>query len=435
MSKTNLQIFQGGTGASTAAAALTALGAYPASNPAGYTTSAGLLTAVTATGPVVSSGGTAPVISMPKATTVVPGYLDSVDFITFNNKQAALGFTPINSALIGAANGICPLDSGALISSTYLPSYVDDVVEYANLAAFPGTGVSGKIFVALDTNKTYRWSGSAYVYITSGAVDSVAGRGGVVVLVKGDVGLGNVDNTSDANKPVSTAQATANTAVQTAAATDATTKANSAQAAAIAASAPLAHVGSGGTAHANVTTTVAGFMTAADKVKLDGIASGATATNGTVTSVTGSGAISVATGTTTPVVSIVAATTVVPGTMSAADKTKLDAITGTNTGDQINITGNAATVTSITSAQVTTALGFTPSGTGNFVNNETLGGVVDGTNATFTLANTPVGLFLLFVNGMLQEAGAGNDFTISGTTITMLSVPTTGAKVRAFYMK
>ena len=40
-----------------------------------------------------------------------------------------------------------------------------DVLEYANLAAFPVTGETGKIYLALDTNKTYRWSGSAYVQI------------------------------------------------------------------------------------------------------------------------------------------------------------------------------------------------------------------------------------------------------------------------------
>lgn len=40
-------------------------------------------------------------------------------------------------------------------------------------------------------------------------VTSVAGKTGAVTLVKGDVGLGNVDNTSDANKPVSTATQTA----------------------------------------------------------------------------------------------------------------------------------------------------------------------------------------------------------------------------------
>jgi len=45
-------------------------------------------------------------------------------------------------------------------------SYVDDVEEYANLAAFPVTGESGKIYIALDTNLTYRWGGSSYVEIS-----------------------------------------------------------------------------------------------------------------------------------------------------------------------------------------------------------------------------------------------------------------------------
>lgn len=43
-----------------------------------------------------------------------------------------------------------------------------DVLEFADLAAFPATGESGKIYVALDTNFTYRWSGSAYVQIGGG---------------------------------------------------------------------------------------------------------------------------------------------------------------------------------------------------------------------------------------------------------------------------
>lgn len=52
------------------------------------------------------------------------------------------------------------------IPSAQLPAYVDDVLEYANLAAFPATGESGKIYVALNTNLTYRWSGTAYVEIS-----------------------------------------------------------------------------------------------------------------------------------------------------------------------------------------------------------------------------------------------------------------------------
>jgi hypothetical protein len=55
------------------------------------------------------------------------------------------------------------------ISSGLLPSYVDDVLSYTNLAGFPGTGETGKIYVAEDSNKVYRWSGSVYVEISSSA--------------------------------------------------------------------------------------------------------------------------------------------------------------------------------------------------------------------------------------------------------------------------
>lgn len=121
----------------------------------------------------------------------------------------------VNTSLLGVANGVATLDSGGKVPTSQLPAYVDDVLEYANLASFPATGESGKIYVARDTNKTYRWSGSAYIYITSGAVDSVAGKTGAVTLVKGDVGLGNVDNTSDATKSIGGNSATA-TKLQTA---------------------------------------------------------------------------------------------------------------------------------------------------------------------------------------------------------------------------
>ncbi len=75
----------------------------------------------------------------------------------------------------GIANGYAGLDGSGKVPAAQLPSFVDDVLEYANLAAFPGTGETGKIYVALDTNKTYRWSGSAYVEISAspGSTDSV----------------------------------------------------------------------------------------------------------------------------------------------------------------------------------------------------------------------------------------------------------------------
>ena len=71
---------------------------------------------------------------------------------------------------------------------------------------------------------------------------------------------------------------------------------------------------------------------------------------------------------------------------------------------------------------------------GAFVANETPGGTVNGSNAAFTLANTPQWLQLL-LNGVVLEVGSGNDYTISGAAITMLLVPASGDKLRAYYTR
>ena len=112
---------------------------------------------------------------------------------------------------------------GGKIPASQLPAYVDDVLELANLASFPATGESGKIYIAIDTNLTYRWGGSSYVVMSSslalGETSSTAYRGdrGKIAYdhsqtignphgtTKNDIGLGNVDNTSDLDKPISTA--------------------------------------------------------------------------------------------------------------------------------------------------------------------------------------------------------------------------------------
>ena len=165
----------------------------------GTTTSTGSGSVVLNASPALSGTPTAPTAAAGTNTT----QLATTAFVKTATE------TRVASSEKGAANGVATLDATGKVPPTQLPSYVDDVLEFANLASFPATGESGKIYVALDTNKTYRWSGSAYVYITSGAVDSVAGKAGVVTLAKDDVGLPNVDNTTDAEKPVSTAQQTA----------------------------------------------------------------------------------------------------------------------------------------------------------------------------------------------------------------------------------
>lgn len=68
---------------------------------------------------------------------------------------------------MGKAGGVATLDSGGKVPSSQLPSYVDDVLESDNKAAFPATGETGKIYVDKATNKTYRWSGTAYVEISA----------------------------------------------------------------------------------------------------------------------------------------------------------------------------------------------------------------------------------------------------------------------------
>ena len=66
--------------------------------------------------------------------------------------------------------------------------------------------------------------------------------------------------------------------------------------------------------------------------------------------------------------------------------------------------------------------------------NETPSGSINGSNVTFTLAHTPYnGVVMLYYNGILLESGSGNDFTISGNTITMVYALPIGSKLRAYY--
>ena len=148
------------------------------------------------------------------------------------------------TSLKGAKNGVASLDENGLVPSSQLPSYVDDVLEYDKLASFPKTGESGKIYVAQDSNKTYRWSGTAYVEISAslalGETSSTAYRGdygkiaydhsqkahvtgvkgdsetayrtGNVNITKANVGLGNVPNvaTNDQTPTYTASSANAN---------------------------------------------------------------------------------------------------------------------------------------------------------------------------------------------------------------------------------
>lgn len=87
--------------------------------------------------------------------------------------QTALN-TKESTANKGVANGYAGLDASGKVPAAQLPSYVDDVLEYASLASFPATGDAGKIYVTQDTNKIFRWTGSTYIEISpsSGNADT-----------------------------------------------------------------------------------------------------------------------------------------------------------------------------------------------------------------------------------------------------------------------
>lgn len=115
---------------------------------------------------------------------------DTAAFDTYSKSALDTMFQSIDSDLNdkidtsekGANNGVAELDANGKVPSSQLPSYVDDVEDYASLSNFPATGESGKIYIALDTNITYRWNGvDNYVAIGSdlalGETSSTAYRG------------------------------------------------------------------------------------------------------------------------------------------------------------------------------------------------------------------------------------------------------------------
>ena len=120
----------------------------------------------------------------------------------------------------------------------------------------------------------------------------------------------------------------------------------------------------------------------------------------------------------------------VPGAFVAVEE-------GTSNADTVWLCtsnqGGTLDTTAITWQQIPTSAGLSNT---NFVDKEIPTGAINGANTAFTLANSPVaGSEHVYLNGILQESGAGNDYTISGANITMLTAPLTGEKLRVSYRK
>lgn len=135
------------------------------------------------------------------------------------------------------------------------------------------------------------------------------------------------------------------------------------------------------------------------------------------------------------------------GTVATASTTPAITLTTTQTGvligDGTSMTGVAGTANQLlrrnagnTAYEFFTATFLTASS--NVVTREVPTGTVNGTNPTFGLANTPTsGTEHVYVNGVLMNQGAGNDYTISGATITFLTgaIPQSGDVILVSYLK
>lgn len=131
-------------------------------------TGGGTVTAVTATSPLASTGGTAPDISIQQASGSQNGYLSSTDWTTFNNKQNALGFTPVpDSRSISTSS---PLTGGGDLSANRTIGIQDALADgstkgAATFAASDFNAASGVI--SLDYANGQKASGSQPGFLSS----------------------------------------------------------------------------------------------------------------------------------------------------------------------------------------------------------------------------------------------------------------------------
>jgi len=222
-------------------------------------------------------------------------------------------------------------------------------------------------------------------------------------LDKAAVGLGNVDNTSDANKPVSSATQTALDAKQS---TSAKGVANG-----------YASLDSGG------------------KVPVAQLPNSIMEYQGVWNASTNTPTLANGTGSTGDVYRV----SVSGNALSLSFEVGDYIIYNGSTWEKSDTTDAVASVAGRTGNVTLTSSDLSDFGTavsGKFVTRETPTGATNGTNTSFVLANTPVvGSESVFLNGILQEPGAGNDYTISGSAITYLTAPVSGDKIRVSYVK
>lgn len=201
------------------------------------------------------------------------------------NVSELASYIPISQR--GANNGVATLDGTGKVPSAQLPAYVDDVLEYASRSSFPETGEDGKIYIAEDTNLTYRWSGTQYVEISP----SLALGETASTAYAGDKGKANADNITkilngNTTVPKATTAISATTATTATNAGNVTGTINGQQISAIFESngttvKEATHAASANSASTASSATTAAQLATARNIALQGDISGSASFNGT----------------------------------------------------------------------------------------------------------------------------------------------------------
>ena len=114
-----------------------------------------------------------PVSMVTLSADVDKAYVDEKDTLLSNEFTTALQVLDDKKANATAVTQVLSTKADLIdgvIPANQLPSFVDDVLNFSGLASFPSLGQSGKIYIAENTNKTYRWGGSSYVEVGDGGV-------------------------------------------------------------------------------------------------------------------------------------------------------------------------------------------------------------------------------------------------------------------------
>lgn len=402
------------------------------------TGSGGTVTSVTGTAPITSSGGNTPAISISQAGVSTNGYLSSTDWNTFNNKAPATSGTAI---LYGNGTGgfsNVTIGSGVTfvagtLSATGSGGTVTAVTGTAPVVSSGGTAPAISMAAATATVNGYLTSTDWNIFNNkgSGTVTFVGGTGSVngitltgTVTTSGNLTLGGTLG-SIANSQLINSSITINgTAVSLGGSTSVGTVTG------VTGTAPV--VSSGGTAPAismaAATTSVSGYLTSTDWTTFNNKSN----TNGTVTSVaaitlgtTGTDLSStVATGTTTPVITLQ-----VP-TASAANRGALSSTDWTTFNNKQPAGAYLTASTGVTTFNGGTT-GLTPAtATSGAI---TLAGILIGANGGTGVANTGKTFTIdgnfttsgAFTTTLTVTANTALTLPISGTVLSSVTAPTT----------